>query len=86
MNLIAGFLKTPIRDKDGNDYSCEKEGIPQGSAVSPNCFLHSLDIVLEKQRMKADGSPLFFYLRYADDLIFGIPVGSPHDGKLIRKI
>jgi hypothetical protein len=36
--------------------------------------------------MKADGSPLFFYLRYADDLIFGIPVGSPHDGKLIRKI
>lgn len=79
VDLIASFLKTPIFDKRGHNYTFKEKGIPQGSAISPvlmNCFLHHLDIELEKYMVQEDGTQVFFYERYADDIIFGIPKGD----------
>jgi hypothetical protein len=33
-------------------------------------FLHNLDIYLEERKVKKDGTLLFFYVRYADDMLF----------------
>jgi hypothetical protein len=43
-------------------------------------FLHNLDIYLEERKVKKDGTLLFFYVRYADDMLFGIPKGLCKEG------
>lgn len=45
VDLIRAFLKTEILDKEGNSYTCQEKGIPQGSPIPPvlmNCFVHQL--------------------------------------------
>lgn len=74
IDLIGRFLKTNILDRKGRNYACYEVGIPQGSPLSPvlmNCFLHSFDLSFSSLATK---SQPINYLRYADDLLFGIPV------------
>ena len=45
-DLVLAFLRTPIKDKEGNDYSNGTKGMAQGSPLSPvlmNIYLHELD-------------------------------------------
>lgn len=35
VDLIRAFLKTEILDKEGNSYTCQEKGIPQGSPIPP---------------------------------------------------
>lgn len=79
VELIASFLKTPIYDKEGKNYAFQHQGIPQGSPISPvlmNFFMHHFDIELSKWMYGEDGTSFFFYERYADDMVFGIPKGD----------
>lgn len=83
-DLINGFLKTEIRDKQGNDYSNKERGIPQGSSLSPvlmNIFLHRIDKDISKL-MEIEGS--LRYARYADDMIFGFTRGPDSEGAYRR--
>lgn len=78
MDLVSVFLKTPIVYKRGNSYTNTVRGIPQGSPLSPilmNCFLHHLDLELERIMVR-NGTKAFYYERYADDMLFGIPSGK----------
>lgn len=74
IQLIERFLKTEILDRKGNNYACSEVGIPQGSPVSPilmNEFLHLLD---QSFSVLVVCSKPIYYLRYADDMVFGIPI------------
>lgn len=78
VDLVSVFLKTPIVYKRGNSYTNTVRGIPQGSPLSPilmNCFLHHLDLELERIMVR-NGTKAFYYERYADDMLFGIPSGK----------
>lgn len=83
-DLINGFLKTEIKDKQGNDYSNKEKGIPQGSSLSPvlmNVFLHRIDKDISKL-MEVEGN--LRYIRYADDMIFGFTRGTDSEGTYRR--
>jgi hypothetical protein len=41
-----------------------------------NSFLHQLDLELEKVVVSWGGTQVFYYARYADDMVFGIPRGE----------
>lgn len=60
-----------------------------------NSFLHRLDVELEKEMVREDGTRFFFYERYADDMLFGIEdmlfgiekgEGSKEGLRLFRKL
>lgn len=82
MDLVNRFLKADIIDREGN-YACEtEEGIPRGSPVSPvlvNACLHLFDVAFSslwfvlKKRFHHEDKTQIHYLRYADDILFGIP-------------
>jgi len=76
-NLIAAFLKTSIRDKDGKVYGSCVKGIPQGSPLSPvlmNIYLHQLDMKIQAFLSQEEK---LRYVRYADDMAFAIKEGGP---------
>lgn len=57
-NSFVASGTTPILDKEGNDYSKSRFGLPQGSRVSPvlmNSFLHPLDIELDAMIEQKNG-------------------------------
>jgi len=79
VNFIEAFLKTPIVDRKGKSYTCQERGIPQGSPISPvliHFYLHILDAELERVMAREDGTVVFSYARYADDMVFGLARGD----------
>jgi retron-type reverse transcriptase len=79
VDLIDSFLKSPIYAPGGKTYVNTEQGIPQERPISlvlMNCFLHHLDMEVEKGMLRGGGTPVFYYARYADDLVFGIPRGE----------
>lgn len=75
LDLVSSFLSTPIKDKTGRTVSTAGIGIPQGNSLSPilmNVYLNSIDIRM--QELVTSGE--LFYLRYADDILIGIPMHS----------
>lgn len=73
--LIAAFLTTDIRDKEGKSYASNSKGIPQGSPLSPilmNVFMHQFDLMIRSILEQEDK---LRYVRYADDMLFGILQG-----------
>jgi retron-type reverse transcriptase len=49
IDLINCFLKTPILDKKGNDYSNSEVGLPQGSPISPSIIPASTRLLVYYQ-------------------------------------
>lgn len=79
IDLINCFLKTPRLSKKGNDYSNSEVGLPQGSPISPvliQSFLHQLDLQFDAmaQEENGDSTKYVYFARYADDILFGIPI------------
>jgi retron-type reverse transcriptase len=62
-----------------NDYSNSEVGLPQGSPISPvliQSFLHQLDLQFDAmaQEENGDSTKYVYFARYADDILFGIPI------------
>jgi len=76
VDLIEQILKVPIIDSNVKTCNVEGLGIPQGCPISPillNLFLHRFDQMLGKLQYLSTGERFFYWVRYADDLLFGFP-------------
>jgi RNA-directed DNA polymerase len=70
LDLIAGWLKAPVRHEDGRMERTEK-GTPQGGVISPllaNIYLHAFDRIVSHPK-SVFGRAGIRIVRYADDFV-----------------